>query len=255
MNLSIVSEEFQKFFRLSRRNKLLIENPITKNIMRIGIVTITILITTSVQLLFALPLKSQPIDEVEIRVGLNNETLVQAFQKIEAQSPFHFMYRNEEVKNIRNLNLPVNKKSVEEFLKIILAGTSLTYRQVNDQILIMPAKNLIPDSTLKDYKFPYAPEANIVKGKVTNSKGEPLVGVSITVKGTNIGTSTDGRGNYSITVPENGTLVFSYVGFITQEVAVNNQTTINVKLQEEATALNEVVVTALGIKKGEANRS
>jgi TonB-linked SusC/RagA family outer membrane protein len=249
MNLSFVSEKFQNLFKLPLKQRPLIEKPIIKNVMQIGIVTITILISTSAQLLFALPLKSQPIDEVEIRVGLNNETLVQAFQKVEAQSPFHFMYRNEEVKNIRNLNLPANKKSVEEFLKIVLTGTYLTYQQVDDQILIMPAKNLIPDLTLKEYKLLYAPEANIVNGKITNSKGDPLVGVSITIKGTNIGTSTDERGSYSITVPENGTLVFSYTGFIAQEVAVNNQTIINVKLQEETTALNEIVVTAFGVRK------
>ena len=89
MNLSIVSDQFQKFIRLSTGNKPLIENSILKNIMRIGIVTITILITTSVQFLFALPLRSQTIGEVEVKVGLNNETLVQAFQKIEAQRHKH----------------------------------------------------------------------------------------------------------------------------------------------------------------------
>lgn len=249
MNLSIVSEEFEKFFRLSRRNKPLIENPITKNIMRIGIVTITILITTSVQLLFAVPLKSQTIDEVKVKVVLNNETLVQAFQKLEAQSSFHFMYRNEEVKNIRNLSFPVNTKSVEEFLKIILAGTSLTYKQVNDQILIIPDKNLTPESTLKVDNLSYAPEVNIVNGKITDPKGNSLGGVSVAVKGTNTGTSTNERGMYSIDVPGNGILVFSYVGFITQEAPVNNQSVINIVLQEASTALSEVVVTALGIKR------
>ena len=64
--------------------------------------------------------------------------LVDAFQKIEAQSPFHFMYRNEEVKNIRNLNLPLTQKNVEDVLKIILSNTDLTFRQVNNQILIIP---------------------------------------------------------------------------------------------------------------------
>src|SRR5665647_1105980 len=235
MNLSLNSEIFQNLFKLPRKQRPLIEKPIIKNLMRIGIVTIIILISTSIQLLFALPLKSQPIDKVEIRIGLNNETLVQAFQKIEARSSFHFMYRNEEVKNIRNLSLPVNKKSVEEFLKIILARTSLTYRQENNQILIMPAKNMITESDLKEYNTPFVPEANIVKGKVANSSGDPLVGVSVTVKGTNIGTATDRAGNYSIDVPGNGTLVFSFVGFITQEIVVNNETTLNVKLQVETT--------------------
>ena len=110
--------------------------------MRIGVITVTILIATSVQLLCALPLRSQPIDQVEVKIGLKDETLADAFQKIEAQSPFHFMYRNEEVKNIRNLNLPVTKKNVELLLKIILANTYLTFRQVNNQILSMREKGV-----------------------------------------------------------------------------------------------------------------
>jgi TonB-linked SusC/RagA family outer membrane protein len=249
MNLSIVSEQFQKFFRLSGRIKLLIENPITKNIMRIGIVTITILITTSVQFLCALPLRSQTIDKVEVKVGLDNETLIQAFQKIEAQTPFHFMYRNEEVKNVRNLTIPVYNKSVEELLKTILAGTALTYKQVNDQILILPGNNLIAESAARGDNLAPASKASVVTGKITNSKGSSLGGVSVTVKGTNIGTSTNERGTYSIDAPGNGTLVFSYVGFITQEVAINNRSVVNVVLQEGSQALSEVVVTALGIKR------
>jgi len=249
MNLSLNSEIFQNLFKLPRKQRPLIEKPIIKNLMRIGIVTISLLITTSVQLLFALPLKSQPIDKVEISVGLNNETLVQAFQKIEAQSLFHFMYRNKEVKNIRNLSLPVNKKSVEEFLKIILAGTSLTYRQENNQILIMPAKNLIIESTLEDYNTPFAPEANIVKGKVANSSGDPLVGVSVTVKGTNIGTATDRAGNYSIDVPGNGTLVFSYVGYTKKEVPVNGRSEIDVVMEASVSSLDQVVVVGYGTQR------
>ncbi|HLA59119.1 MAG TPA: STN domain-containing protein, partial [Puia sp.] len=116
--------------------------------MRIGILTISILII-SVQMLVAVPVKGQSIKDVKIRIGLNNETLIQAFKKIESQSPFHFMYRNEEVGNIRNLNLPSSKGSVEEFLKTILSGTDLNYRQVNDQILIMLAKNPSPDSPVR----------------------------------------------------------------------------------------------------------
>jgi TonB-linked SusC/RagA family outer membrane protein len=243
MNLSLFSEEFQNFFKKPCKKKLLIEKPFIKNIMRIGIVTVTLLITTSVQLLFAFPAKSQPIDEVQIRVGLNNETLVQAFQKVEAQSPFHFMYRKDEVKDIRNLSLPPDKKSVEEFLKIILAKTSLTYKQVNDQILIMPVKKLISDLTLN------GSEANIINGKVTDSKGNALAGVSITVKGTNTGTSTNSKGNYTISVSQSSTLVFTNVGFIAQEININGQTTVNVTLLEVPTALNEVVVTALGLSR------
>ena len=248
MIFSLISEGFQNFFKLLHKNKLLIEKHNIKSIMRIGIVTVA-LFAGSVQLLFALPLRSQPIDKVEISVGLSNETLVEAFQKVEAQSPFHFMYRNEEVRNVRDLNLPAAKRNVEEFLKIILSGTQLMYRQVNNQILIMPARSLIRNLALNDFKLSQSVAANIVRGRVTNSKGEPLAGVSISVKSGSGGTSTDGKGEYSISVGETATLIFSSIGFITQEVAVNSQATINVRLQEESTALNEVVVTALGIKR------
>ncbi len=249
MNLSLLTEEFHNFFKPAFKKKFPLETLIAKHIMRIGIVTATILITTSVQLLFATPIKSQPINEVKVTLGLNNETLIQAFQKIEANTGYHFMYRKDEVKNIRNLNLPISNLSVEDFLKIALAKTSLTYKQVRDQILIMRSKKLISYSTLNDYPEPDNINANIVSGKVTDGKGNPLTGVSITVKGSTVGTSTDISGNYSINVPENGTLVFSFIGFITQELAVNNQSLLNVILQEETKELSEVVVTALGIKK------
>jgi len=151
MNLYLFSEEFQKLNKLLYKLRLLIEKSTITKLMRIGIVTITLLVITSLQLLLASPLIGQPIDKVKVKIGLNNETLVQAFQKIEEQSPFHFMYRDEEVKNIRNLNLPADTKSVEEILKIILSRTSLTYRQVNNQILILSSENLVSHSDFKSF--------------------------------------------------------------------------------------------------------
>ena len=82
----------------------------------------------------------------------------------------------------------------------------------------------------------------IIKGKVTNSAGAAMPGVSVKVKGTNVGTTTNANGEYSLEVPDNGILVFSNIGFSSQEVAIDGRSTINVKMLEEATALNEVVV-------------
>nr|MCU0340531.1 carboxypeptidase-like regulatory domain-containing protein [Spirosomataceae bacterium] len=88
-----------------------------------------------------------------------------------------------------------------------------------------------------------------ISGNVTDGNKQPLAGVSVLVKGTTTGTSTDGNGNYSLTVPSGSTLVFSFIGYGTKDVIVGNQTQINVSLLESAEALQEVVVTALGIKK------
>lgn len=94
--------------------------------------------------------------------------------------------------------------------------------------------------------------AQTISGKVTTTTdGQPLPGVSIVVKGSNSGTVTDAEGKYSIASARNKTLVFSYIGYKTKEVAIDNRTTVNVTLDEDATMLNEFVVTALGIKKDE----
>jgi len=92
-------------------------------------------------------------------------------------------------------------------------------------------------------------QTKTVSGRVLDSQNEPLIGVSIQVKGTTTGNVTDFDGNYSIPVGANATLVFSYVGFVPQEIAVGNQTTINVKMLEDSQALEEVVVVGYGTLK------
>lgn len=95
-------------------------------------------------------------------------------------------------------------------------------------------------------------QQQIVSGNVTSlDDGFPLPGVTIILKGTTQGTSSDFDGNYSMNVPAGGVLVFSYVGFKTTELAVNGRTTLNVAMETSAESLDEVVVTALGIKREE----
>jgi TonB-linked SusC/RagA family outer membrane protein len=119
---------------------------------------------------------------------------------------------------------PVNWKFV--FVMILLACSQIIYAN--------------PSTHLFD---------KIVSGQVSNATGENLSGVSIIVKGSKTGTSTDGSGRYRISTPETGTLVFTFIGYETREVAVNNQAVINVKLDPSATNLTDVVVTAFGISK------
>ncbi|MDQ4139936.1 MAG: SusC/RagA family TonB-linked outer membrane protein, partial [Bacteroidota bacterium] len=103
---------------------------------------------------------------------------------------------------------------------------------------------------LLSYGYGFA-QGTKVTGKVTGSDNSPLVGVSIQISGTTQGAISDVEGNYALEVPGNGTLIFSYIGYKNQTVPVNNRTVINVTLESDATALQEVVVTALGIKKEE----
>ena len=89
-----------------------------------------------------------------------------------------------------------------------------------------------------------------IKGKVTDQKtSEPLIGVSVKIKGTNVGVSTDVNGNYSLNAPENGTLVITYIGYVTKEVVVNNLASINIELEAVISVLDEIVVVGYGTQK------
>ncbi|RYY28130.1 MAG: SusC/RagA family TonB-linked outer membrane protein, partial [Sphingobacteriaceae bacterium] len=138
----------------------------------------------------------------------------------------------------KKIDLQVKNKPLENVLHEILDPIGMEY-SVSDNIIVIDKK--VKYETQQDQP---------VKGQITDSKGAPLPGVSVMVKGTTTGATTDGSGHYSLTVPTgSNTLVFTYIGFTTQEVAVNGQSVINIKLAESTNALNEVVVTALGINR------
>lgn len=96
--------------------------------------------------------------------------------------------------------------------------------------------------------FAYAQNIRIT-GKVTDSENQGLASVSVKVAGTSVGTSTDANGNYAINAAPNSTLQFSFVGFKSQSVQVNNRTSVDMQLADDAQALSDVVVTALGIER------
>ncbi|MBJ6116563.1 TonB-dependent receptor [Pontibacter sp. BT310] len=100
------------------------------------------------------------------------------------------------------------------------------------------------------YTAPGKQQGVTLKGKVVNENGEGLPGVTVVLKGTTKGTSTDINGNFSLTVPESqGTLILSFIGYTTQEVAIGGQTTFNVSLQPDTKTLDEIVVVGYGTQK------
>ncbi|MBD5319081.1 MAG: TonB-dependent receptor [Bacteroides sp.] len=104
--------------------------------------------------------------------------------------------------------------------------------------------------------FPAFAQTITVKGTVVDKEGEPLIGASVVVQGETLGTATDFDGNFSISAPSNGTLVVSYVGYETQEIAINGRTEINVTLHENSVLLGEVVAIGYGVvKKSDATGS
>ena len=111
-------------------------------------------------------------------------------------------------------------------------------------------------SFLESAAKPAAPGANYqqvkVSGTVTDESGTPLPGVGVRLKGENTGTATDENGKYAINLPDGTvTLVFSYIGYTPQEIAVGNRSTVNVRLEATETSLNAVVVVGYGTQKRE----
>jgi TonB-linked SusC/RagA family outer membrane protein len=128
----------------------------------------------------------------------------------------------------------------------VCSNPSLTkiFREFKIAIFIILASISIASGSITEL------QQQTITGKVSDSKGEALTGVNVVVKGTTIGATTDISGNYSLSVPNlNGTLVFTFIGYTPQEAAMNGRRIVDITLAEELQALNEVVVTALGIKR------
>ena len=129
----------------------------------------------------------------------------------------------------------------ESFLDIHLKGCrvkSNLFRMLTLLLLIFCTTNV------------FAQQKN-VRGTIVDASGDPLIGVNVSVKGMTIGIITDMKGRYQLEVPANATLLFSYIGYRSQEIAVGNQLSINITMQEDTQNIDEVVVVGYGVQKKE----
>jgi TonB-linked SusC/RagA family outer membrane protein len=154
-------------------------------------------------------------------------------------SEFYFLYNEKLINTDREVSLSVENTRIDEILNKLFAGTDVIYTIIDRKIILAP-------SFLSENQQ----QQNSVSGKVTDSSNQPLPGVTVVVKGTTQGTVANADGNYTLSsIPENATLVFSFVGMKTQEVVVGNQTSINVSMAEDAIGLEEVVAVGYGTQK------
>lgn len=156
---------------------------------------------------------------------------------IEKQTNYRFLYNNDLADLKQKVNLSVKDAELKDVLDAIFVKTALAYQFMeNNLVVIKEAGN--PEAS-------YELQATVT-GKVTGENDAPLSGVSVQVKGTNRGATTNAQGVYSINVTESDVLVFSYVGYETQEIAVGNKTELNVSLVQAKTNLEQVVVIGYG---------
>jgi len=176
----------------------------------------------------------------KISLNLGKVKLSEAFKEIRSEANVDFFYSDKELNVDRTVM--VNYKNTE-LLKIIadLIG--------NNYNIIVKDSNIVlitPRTTTSSQ------EKITVKGKIIDDQGEVLPGVSIFIKGTKLGTTTDLDGNFTITTDSNAVLVISYLGYVTQQVAVNNRTQIDIQLKLNIKELQEVVITGIVTRKKES---
>ena len=192
-------------------------------------------------LLACIQVSAKTYSQDRITVNLQSADLKKALTVIERKSDYHFLYNESVIANKPKIDLNVKDAEITTVLDKILVANGINYRILNNNLVVLKADADDNKIEIPDIR---------VTGRVTGTGGIALGGVSITIKGANTGTTTDDGGNYSITVPgETAVLVFSYVGYGTQEMTVGNRTTINVSMIASANQLDQVVVVGYGTQR------
>ena len=183
----------------------------------------------------------------QVNLHLENASLTDVFREIEKQSDYRFFYNNAVVVNTdKTFDLNTDNESIADLLNEMFLGTNINYKMVENYIVITHKNDNNAETFLTKS---IAQEDITITGTVTDN-GESLPGVTVLVKGTNIGIMTDVNGKYRINAPNAGSvLVFSFMGYITTEVEVGAQREINIALVEDVKQLEEVMVIGYGTMK------
>lgn len=178
---------------------------------------------------------------IKFSINTKNTKIADVLRQVENQSEFTFFYYDNQINVNEKVDVNVKNGSIEEILSQIFGKANYSYKIVNKQIVLTKISQTT--STQQQNRK--------ISGIVVDTKGEPIPGANVVVKGTTNGIITDMDGNFSFEVPAQAILLISYIGFDTQEILVSEKSTFRVVLAENSQALDEVVVTALGIKRSE----
>ena len=199
----------------------------------------------SLALLFAVVLQLSAengyAQRTHVAISMNNVSVEQVLNKIEEASDYVFLYNDKTIQKNRIVSVRNKSGKILDILDDIFKGTDITYTVVDKQIILSTNKMQLVQQ-----------EGQIqIKGVVKDAGGDPLIGVNVKVKDSTVGTITDINGNFTLQTRKGDILEISYVGYATKTVKVQNAQVLNIVLTEDTEVLNEVVVTALGIKRAE----
>src|SRR5690606_4152379 len=181
-----------------------------------------------------------------VTIDVKEASLEHVLDKIREQTNYDFLYNSSQIKDVKSLNLHFKDADLKTVLDACLQNQGLTYELDKETVLIKPVTyndNLNERRTLSQQKE--------IVGRVTDETGEPLIGVTVSIKGTTVGTSTDIDGSYRLSLTSTeGVLLCSAVGYEPFDIgAASAPTTLNVVLKLEPSDLDEVVVVGYGTQK------
>lgn len=176
-----------------------------------------------------------------ITLNLESADLKKVLVAIEKKSSYRFLYNQALFSNRPKVDVHVTNAEITTVLNTIFSGSGIGYEMLDNKLIVLKAAGNTGRIEVREIR---------VTGRVTAENGAGLANVSVTVKGTNTGTTTDADGNYSISAPDgSATLVFSYVGYTAQEVPIGGRTEINVSLTPSAAQMEQVVVVGYGTQR------
>lgn len=173
-----------------------------------------------------------------LTLQLNNTPIEDVLNRIEEQTEFRFLYNKKMVDVERKVNVAVEGKSISEVLDNLFKNAGISYTISDRQIVLNKKESLTS-----------AQQSNRVTGVVTDEYGDPIIGANVIEKGTTNGIITDLDGKFTINVNPGAVLQFSYIGYMTREITVKDQSVLSIKLSEDTQALNEVVVVGYGVQR------
>ncbi len=195
-------------------------------------------LTVSLILFACLQVSARTYSQDRITLRLEAAQIKKVLSAIEKKSDYRFLYNDDLLVNKPKVDVNVTNEEVTNVLDDIFSGNGIAYKVLDNKLIVLRAAVANEVVEIMDIR---------VSGRVLDASGQPLPGVSVTIKGTQIGATTDANGNFSITVPdENAKLVFSYVGFDSKEITVGKSTTLNVTLQASTRTMDQVVVIGYG---------
>lgn len=217
------------------------------NVMRMSVYQL-LLTTLLSSVALAKTSDAQEVLSQKISLEAREQSVNEVLSKIEKLVDVKFLYSSSLVRSSRRVNMQVDNEQLGAVLDSLLVPLQLSYQVFGRQIVLNRLRSAPPGNPGLS-----PPVAVKISGQVTDNNGEPLPGVSVQLKGSNIGGATDSKGFYTFNIPDaNGTLVFSFIGFTTKEVPINGSATINVTLEISATSLTDVVVVGYGSQRKES---